>query len=193
MLRQKWSTEACSICGNMTFQLVAWEQKCRERNSNHWLVYVVKMFHFLKILEKVSAGHDLAPINSGFSYQAYYLFQVLSSGWGIWSAFMIHEIYAFTRKRSKSLGVSVFCIISTYQGIEVAPILRPDTAQYARKASCSQTFRSWNLVVFFCLQRSCSQRDSCNRLCNAMELHLCQFLLFTLCDQPIQFCCTVAN
>lgn len=54
-------------------------------------------------------------------------------------------------------------------------------------------FRSQCLALLLCLQGGRGQSHSCDRLRDAVELHLGQFLLLTLRDQPVQLCCAVAN
>lgn len=48
-------------------------------------------------------------------------------------------------------------------------------------------------VILLCLQGRSSQGYRCDRLGDSVQLHLCEFLLFTLCDQTVQLCCTVSN
>lgn len=62
---------------------------------------------------------------------------------------------------------------------------------YLRKTSKPQ--KVLGSVILFCLQRSRSQGYCRDWLGNSMELHLCKFLLFTFCDQSVQFCRTVSN
>lgn len=101
-----------------------------------------------------------------------------SNLWGSESLIEIHALYCMVKKQSK------FPIL-----IKV----RAPTALIIEERPQVPTYRSHCLIIFLCLQGCCSQCHCCNWLCNAMELHLGQFLLLTLCDQAVQLCCTVPN
>lgn len=88
---------------------------------------------------------------------------------------------------------ALYCTIKKQKTFPILIKVRASTAPVIEERPQVPTHRSHCLIIFLCLQGCCSQSHCCDWLCNAMELHLGQFLLLALCDQAVQLCCAVPN